>query len=198
MKTKHLSKEETLSLIERTQNIIDFNNRLNKVARDYIKKYYASGAPRFNGYHDSPTTEMLELLRDMLSKEEWMPATLRNTYIRDTSGIFGGTYSIAVNTYHRTDLKDLENHLKELELASEKTEEVYDELDFTVERDIEDTRLNLHFNSVPEKAVRELLVKNGFKWSPTRSAWTRQLTPNAEKSLERLISQLKDYHGTEM
>ncbi len=77
-------------------------------------------------------------------------------------------------------------------------EESYDEFGFKVERDVEDTRMNLFFNYVPESGVRELLKKNEFKWSPNRSAWTRQLTPNAEASLRRLVNNLKEYHGTEI
>ena len=122
---------------------------------------------------------------------------LKKRYIEDTGSIFGGVYSIAVNTYHRTDLKDLEAHLKEIESATETSEESYDEFGFKVERDVEDTRMNLFFDYVPESGVRELLKRNGFKWSPNRSAWTRQLTPNAESSLRRLVNNnLKEYHGT--
>ena len=38
MKTKQLSKQETLDLIELTKNRIDFNNRLNKTVRSFMKK----------------------------------------------------------------------------------------------------------------------------------------------------------------
>lgn len=195
MKTKQLSKDETIQLIDQTKNILEFNNKLNKVARDYMKK---NNITNFNGYHDKATPEMYATLKDMLDKEDWMPISLKKRYIEDTGSIFGGVYSIAVNTYHRTDLKDLEAHLKELESASEKTEEAYDEFGLKVERDVEDTRLNLFFDDIPEKEVRNLLVSNGFKWSPSRSAWTRQLTPNAESSLRRLLRDMKMFYGTEI
>ena len=195
MKTKQLSKDETLQLIDQTKNILEFNNKLNKVARDYMKK---NNITNFNGWHDTATPEMIATLKDMLDKEDWMPISLKKRYIEDTGSIFGGVYSIAVNTYHRTDLKDLEAHLKELESASEKTEETYDEFGLKVERDVEDTRLNLFFDDIPEKEVRNLLVSNGFKWSPSRSAWTRQLTPNAESSLRRLLRDMKVFYGTEI
>ena len=195
MKTKQLSKQETLDLIELTKNRIDFNNRLNKTVRSFMKK---NNITNFNGYHDTATPEMFATLKDMLDKEDWMPLSLKRRYIEDTGSIFGGVYSIAVNTYHRKDLKDLEAHLKEIESATETSEESYDEFGFKVERDVEDTRMNLFFDDVPESGVRELLKRNGFKWSPNRSAWTRQLTPNAESSLRRLVNNLKEYHGTEI
>lgn len=194
MKTKQLSKQETLDLIELTKKRIDFNNRLNKTVRSFMKK---NNITNFNGYHDTATPEMFATLKDMLDKEDWMSISLKKRYIEDTGAIFGGVYSIAVNTYHRIDLKDLEAHLKEIESATETSEESYDEFGFKVERDVEDTRMNLFFDYVPESGVRELLKRNGFKWSPNRSAWTRQLTSNAESSLRILLKQLAEYYGTE-
>lgn len=194
MKTKQLSKQETLDLIELTEKKIDFNNRLNKVVRNFMKK---NNITNFNGYRDTPTPEMFATLKDMLDKEDWMPVNLKNRYIEDTGSIFGGVYSIAVNTYHRTDLKDLEAHLKEIESATETSEESHDEFGFKVERDVEDTRMNLFFDDVPEPGVRELLKSNGFKWSPYLKVWTRQLTLNAESSLRILLKQLAEYYGTE-
>ncbi len=31
------------------------------------------------------------------------------------------------------------------------------------------------FEGKPEKAAREILKRHGFRWSPTRGAWVRQL-----------------------
>lgn len=189
MKTKNLSKADTLELIELYKNRIEFNNRLNKIARDFMKK---NDIKNFNGWHDAPTPEMIQTMRDVLSKEEWMPEELKRAYLRDMSGIFGGTHSVAVNSYVRIDLQDLEGHLKELEHAENNSEESYDEFGFNVERDIENTRLNLFFDSVPEEEVRSILKSSGFKWSPYLKAWTRQLTPNAESSLRRVVKMLKE------
>ena len=38
----------------------------------------------------------------------------------------------------------------------------------------------------PEK-YGEILKKHGFRWSPTQEAWQRQLTPNAEYSIDYVI-----------
>lgn len=48
-------------------------------------------------------------------------------------------------------------------------------------------RLQLIFDGKPSDEVRAVLKKNAFKWSPKNSAWQRQLTPNAERSLETVL-----------
>jgi uncharacterized protein YllA (UPF0747 family) len=187
MKTKHLSKEETLKLIDLIQKRIDFNNRLNKTARNFMKE---NNIVNFNGYHDEPTYEMINTLEQTLNQETWMPEQMKREYLEDASAIFGGTYSVAVNTYVRKDLQDLESHLKEIDTAVNKAEETYEEFGFKVVRDVEDTRMNLFFDDIPDENIRNLLKSNGFKWSPNLKAWTRQLTQNAEYSLNRLLNQL--------
>jgi hypothetical protein len=42
------------------------------------------------------------------------------------------------------------------------------------------------FDDKPDEFTRALLKKNGFRWTPTRSAWTRQLTRNAQCSAREL------------
>lgn len=41
-------------------------------------------------------------------------------------------------------------------------------------------RLQLVFKGKPAEEIRTALKKNGFKWSPSQTAWQRQLTRNAE------------------
>lgn len=195
MKTKQLSREETVKLIELTQNRIELNNRINKFVRGYMKKNNIVG---FNGWHDAPKPGMIEALKEILDNEAWMPEDMKHVYLKDTSAIFGQSYSVAVNTYVRTDLKDLEAHLKEIDSAIEKTEENHEEFGFSVIRDVEDTRMNLFFDSIPDEEIRRILKSNGFKWAPSIQAWTRQLTPNAEYSLKRVLQQLAQHFGTEI
>lgn len=195
MKTKQLSREETVKLIELTQNRIELNNRINKFVREYMKKNNIVG---FNGWHDAPKSGMIEALKKILDNEAWMPEDMKHVYLKDTSAIFGQSYSVAVNTYVRTDLKDLKAHLKEIDSAIEKTEENHEEFGFSVIRDVEDTRMNLFFDSIPDEEIRRILKSNGFKWAPSIQAWTRQLTPNAEYSLKRVLQQLAQHFGTEI
>lgn len=49
--------------------------------------------------------------------------------------------------------------------------------DFTYREDTEENRVMFVFGGKPEKAVRELLLSHGFRWSPSRDGkpWVRQL-----------------------
>lgn len=65
---------------------------------------------------------------------------------------------------------------------------------FTAVENKEIMRLQILFGGIPPVAARDILKRNGFKWSPKNKAWQRQLTDNARytyKSIkESLISTL--------
>lgn len=200
MNTKNMTKEQALKELELLKSRIEFNNRLNKFVRAFRKEHNIgewndkSGKLAFNGYHDEPTEEMKDAMKDILINNSimdisWMPINLKRRYASDTAAIFGQVYSAAVNTYVLKDLHDVEKFLATLDTATEKGNEDFDGL-FDVERDTANNRLNLRFDYVPDAETRAILKSNGFKWSPSRDAWTRQLTDNAEKSLERIKRQL--------
>lgn len=184
MKVKNMSKEQAIETIELLKSRIDFNNRLNKFVRKYRKDNNIT-KDNFNGWHDAPTEDMCKKLFELLSKETWMTKSDTIKYMRDAGAIFGQTYSVAVNSYILKDLHDVEKYLATLEDVEDKTEE--DNKYFKIERDLDNTRLNLFFDDIPSEQVRGLLKHNGFKWSPYLQAWTRQLTTNAEQSLTKLI-----------
>lgn len=52
-------------------------------------------------------------------------------------------------------------------------------------------RLQLFFEEKPESDVRDILKKNGFRWSPKNNCWQRQLTDNARYSLEKVKKELE-------
>lgn len=188
MKTKELNKEQTIELIDYLKNRIEFNNQLNKEVRKFRKTNNIT-RENFNGYWASPTVEMISFINDFLKEHgEFLSKEDKEMYLRDTSSIIGQVYSHATNTYVLKDLHDLEAHLNTISAAEENVEE--ENQFFKVERDLENNRLNLYFDSIPDEEVRTALKSRGFKWSRYLSAWTRQLTPNAEASLNRLIVDL--------
>ena len=58
---------------------------------------------------------------------------------------------------------------------------------FKIARNKDVNRLQLKFDGKPPQEQREILKKHGFRWSPTQEAWQRQLTPNAEYSIDYVI-----------
>jgi hypothetical protein len=50
---------------------------------------------------------------------------------------------------------------------------------WVIREDLDDNRLLIMFTGVPDAARRAKLKSNGFRWSPTRSAWVRQLNNRA-------------------
>ena len=48
-------------------------------------------------------------------------------------------------------------------------------------------RLQIFFDGVPSKEVREALKAHAFKWAPTAKAWQRTLTENAKYAVNTLI-----------
>lgn len=204
MKLKGLSKEQAEEQVELLRKRIEFNNKLNAFVRKFRKEhdigFFADNNAniRFNGFHDEPLPEMRDAMRDIfinnsLGDLSWMSLDLKRKYIKDTSAIFGRVYSAATNDYLLKDLHDGENYLKTLASIEEKpaAEVEDDKLPFKIEHDFENTRINLYFDYIPSEEERAILKHRGFKWSPSRKAWTRQLTSEAEKSLELVKSDFK-------
>jgi hypothetical protein len=53
-------------------------------------------------------------------------------------------------------------------------------------------RIQFIFDSKPEKQVRDILKSNGFRWSPSESAWQRQLNPTAIWAAAEVIRKLNE------
>lgn len=58
---------------------------------------------------------------------------------------------------------------------------------FKVVQNIEIDRLQIIHDTKPSSEVIGILKKNGFKWSPSNSAWQRQLTNNALFTLKHYV-----------
>lgn len=62
---------------------------------------------------------------------------------------------------------------------------------FTVVENKEIMRLQILFDGIPPAAARDILKRNGFKWSPKNKAWQRQLTDNARYAYKNIKNSLK-------
>lgn len=51
---------------------------------------------------------------------------------------------------------------------------------------VEENRLQIRFDAIPEEATRTALKSNGFRWSRRNGVWQRQLTQNAISAARRM------------
>lgn len=82
--------------------------------------------------------------------------------------------------------RNLKRHLEMAQSKDEKREYPWG----VVRYDYSDERYRLVFNERPSHDIIDLLKSNGFKWSPKNEAWQRQITPNAQYALRRIIEKL--------
>lgn len=81
-------------------------------------------------------------------------------------------YALSNNSANIRRLKQRANSLKREEDKPEVEEE---HKGFTYREDHGENRVMFEFPGKPDESTRTLLKRNGFKWSPTRGAWVRQL-----------------------
>lgn len=87
----------------------------------------------------------------------------------------------------RVPYKTKKNEKQGVAVQSDRYESKY----FKVIQNEQENRLQLKFDGKPDDATRTLLKKNGYKFSPSRGVWQRQLTNNAIYSV-RLINEALD------
>lgn len=52
---------------------------------------------------------------------------------------------------------------------------------------VDENRLQIRFDAIPDESVRTALKSNGFRWSRRNGVWQRQLTPNAISTARHLF-----------
>ena len=88
-------------------------------------------------------------------------------------------------------IKNTKARLERLKKAKEAgTKETENDF-FKVVENTDLMRLQLFFDGKLEAEVRDILKKNGFRWSRKNNCWQRQLTDNARYSLERVKKELE-------
>lgn len=60
----------------------------------------------------------------------------------------------------------------------------------TCKEDPDENRINFYFDGKPEEVTRNILKQNGFKWSPSRKAWTRLLNNAARCAARNVINDI--------
>ena len=96
-------------------------------------------------------------------------------------------YSWFTMPYLNRDIKEVENRIATLEKNQAKgTDETLIEGGKIVYNG-EAQRLQIFFDGIPSKEVREALKSHAFKWAPTAKAWQRTLTENAKYAVRQYL-----------
>lgn len=130
---------------------------------------------------------------EILTKEE-MIDRLRTMEMFTYYGQPYPSFELTNNNQNIHRLKERLNNLKKLkERANNETQQKYEQVDgVEISEDATDMRIRLKFNDIPDAETRTLLKHWGFKWSPSNSAWQRQLTTNGIWATKKVIEQLKE------
>lgn len=62
--------------------------------------------------------------------------------------------------------------------------------EWTIKEDREDNRILLSSPTKPPESHRAILKRSGYRWSPTRSAWVRQIGPNARAFARQVLQEI--------
>lgn len=90
-------------------------------------------------------------------------------------------------TNNRSEIKRLEGRISEIENRKAVTPKELNINGVKIVENPEAMRLQLFFNGKPSPDMIAVLKSNAFKWSPSISAWQRQLTNNAVYSFNHFV-----------
>lgn len=96
-------------------------------------------------------------------------------------------------TNNNANIKRIENRIAELSVISQRADTTQQGTGYTYTESQAEQRVMFHFDEKPSEAIREMLRRNGFNFSPSRNnAWVRQLTANGIATGQMLCKQLED------
>lgn len=141
-------------------------NRVNKLSDNWkTKRAIKSG--------DANALELLnQKLTDLKAKQEAMKAANKIKKLSFETWELSNNNAVIKNTEQR--ILEVSKKLQQV------TKEVERESGITIVENVELDRLQMLFNGKPTSEIITDLKKNGFRWSPTNSAWQAFLTPNAK------------------
>ena len=92
---------------------------------------------------------------------------------------------------NNANIRRIEGRIKKLREEKAQENQEQENQFFRVVENTDIMRLQLFFNDKPDAGTRDVLKKNGFRWSPRNTCWQRQLTDNARYSMKRVLKELE-------
>jgi len=78
-------------------------------------------------------------------------------------------------TNNNANMRRVKDRIAELEKAATRSDKAEQGEGYTYREDTAENRVMFVFEGKPAEDIRNVLKRNGFKWSPSRGAWVRQL-----------------------
>lgn len=130
--------------------------------------------------------------RAELADMGFTPGQIEELFKPDFAGRIGfPSYALSNN---RANARRIAERIRELEIRSSMTDVRVEGRGYVYREDIGENRVMFEFPGKPDAITRGLLKKHAFKWSPTRGAWVRQLSP-AGRFAGKLVRQVLDGTG---
>lgn len=98
-------------------------------------------------------------------------------------------------TNNNQNIHRVEERLKALKAAKAQESSESENKYFRAVENTEIMRLQLFFDGKPDSNTRDILKKNGFRWSPRNECWQRQLTNNARYAMQSVLKSLEGENG---
>lgn len=94
-------------------------------------------------------------------------------------------------TNNNANIRRIQQRIKQLQTNQEREPVSIQGAGYVYAEDVDENRAMFIFEGKPEKATRDTLKSHGFRWSPTRGAWVRQLN-NAAAWQAKAVMQILD------
>lgn len=94
-------------------------------------------------------------------------------------------------TNNNANIRRIEQRIKQIEANRQRQPAHIEGEGYEYMEDVDENRAMFIFEGKPAKETRDVLKRNGFRWSPSRGAWVRQLNNAAVYSAKQVMAALK-------
>ena len=113
--------------------------------------------------------------RSELAEMGFTPGQIEELFKPDFAGRVGfPSYALSNN---RANARRIAERIRVLEARAEGMDVRHEGAGYVYREDLTENRVMFEFPDKPDADTRDLLKRHAFKWSPSRGAWVRQLTP---------------------
>ncbi|MET3119890.1 hypothetical protein AAKU64_004137 [Undibacterium sp. GrIS 1.8] len=184
---------------ELSKTAAHYESRAASVGRGGISSDDPDALAKLRGQLDGleAMQEKMKKTNSLLKKDDvaglaaigWTPEQIEKLKTPDYSRRVGfPSYALTNNNANMRRIKD---RIQELGKAATRADKEEQGEGYTYREDTAENRVMFEFDGKPAEEVRNVLKRNGFKWSPNRGAWVRQLN-NAGIYAGELVRKMLD------